>query len=183
MTKPFKTTGIVFVLSIIIVLTTGLGYGYISYMLRSIQKETVLLSEETRALELDEAQISTIRSNVAATQENRQTLGSYFIDQENIVPFLETIELYATDAGVRMTFNAVEWQKDPVSLRISVLGSGSFLGAYRFVKLIENAPYEMTIDSVDVRRSVPVGFIPLEGQGTGTWEARVILRVLSVNTE
>lgn len=158
-----------------------LAYVYLFYSLKSASRHVADLTAETTALELQESEIGQLRKNLTATEERREKLASYFITSGDVVPFLETVEGYGRSLSVTTKFEKVEVRKDPDQLYVSLVAQGSFVDIYRFLALIEAAPYEIVVSNARVSSMVPPGLDPV---GTGPhsqgWEARVMLSVISI---
>ena len=122
-----------------------------------------------------------MRQSLADTQEKQKTLTSYFIDASNIVPFLETVEGYGKTTNVATNFDTVDTKKSPDRLDVELTADGSFVNLYRFVALLESAPYEFTITKADIHLAVPLGFQAVgNGPHSGGWEAKIALSVTSI---
>jgi len=126
--------------------------------------------------------VGQFRKNLTATEEQRQKLSSYFIDAKDIVPFLETIEGYGTDTGIEVTFSSVDIKKTPSRLDVGIFAEGDFDDLYRFLSLLEAAPYEITFTEVDVHSNVIEGLVPTGTQPySAAWSAAITLSVLSIS--
>lgn len=156
-------------------------YGYLLYTVRHMEQHTAALQTEIKRLNQQESEVGQLRKNLSSTEERQATLVSYFIDANNPVPFLETVEGYATQAGATAKFDTVEVKSNPNRLDASVIVNGSFSGIYRFIALLEAAPYEFSITSAEIQSAVPAG---LEATGSGPhssgWEARINMSVTSI---
>lgn len=107
-----------------------------AYSLRS--QEEVQNQEETRALE------KLIRN----VENERLELESHFVSASNVVPFLNELEKIALSAGARAELSEVEVAGDSSGLLVQIKAEGSFEGVYKYLLLLENAPYELEIISV-----------------------------------
>ena len=84
------------------------------------------------------------------------TLNTHFAQSSNVVPFLDTIERLAGEAGTTPEVDSVNTQSGNTGLVVGLKASGSFAGLYKFLTLLENSPYELNFLSVDLHNlSVP----------------------------
>ncbi len=181
-TKPFRTTTLIFWLTLILALAAVGIYAYVFHAVGTAGTNAAALQEETTALESQEAEVGVLKKNLAATKEREGKLTSYFVDANNPVPFFETLETYGTSTHVSVKFDSVNLKRAPDSLEVVLLANGEFPDLYRFIALLEAAPYEFTISKANVSVAVPAG---LEATGKGThsagWNARITLSVTSLS--
>lgn len=179
--KTFKSTRMIFAVAMVVfVLSVGI-YGYFFYALKSTSRTAANLETEVKSLQAQESEIGVLRKNLAATEESRAKLVSYFIQTNDIVPFLETVESYGRGVNVSTEFEDVKVVDKPTSIVLTVVGKGSFANIYRFVSLVEAIPYEISVQSASVQSLIPAGLSP-DGPGThgDQWEVRLSLTVTSV---
>ena len=182
-TKPFRQTKIVFFFSLLgVVISAGI-YMYIFHMITTIEQETSVLIQDTNTLSAKESQIGVLKKNLQANQEREPALLSYFIDANDIVPFLETIEGYGRSTNVAVQFSTVDIKPAPDQLVASFKGVGSFTNLYRFMALLEAAPYEFTINNATIQSSGSPSGVAVKGQPAPgiSWEADISLSVTSVS--
>ena len=182
--QPFRTTNIVFWTTLTFAVLALGAYGYLFYTVQTAGAQIAQLQTETKTLEAQETEVDALKKNLAATVVSQQKLSSYFIDPANIVPLLEKLEGYGRSTNVSVQFNTVEVKSSPSKLDISLGANGSFSDVYRFIALLESAPYEFYITKANVRSVVPVGLVPTgTGPHSSGWEATISLSVVSLSTQ
>ena len=167
---------------LIVALLAVTGYVFLFQDLRHVNATNAGLTRDTNAILAEQSQIGTIRQSLSDTDARRSTLSSYFVDPNNIVPFLETIEGYGKTAGVTTKFSGVQLGDKPTRLDVTVDANGSFTDVYRFVSMLEAAPYEITVSQADIETAVPPGLEPAGTAPHSTgWDATIVFSVLSVS--
>ena len=163
-----------------LVLVIGGGYAYAFLHVRALNQQSATLATETAALEKQESDIGQLRLNVKATDENLQNLNTHFIHTSDPVPFLTTVEDYGRTASVSTKFDAVSVDKKPDRLIVSITAQGTFPAIYKFLSLLEAAPYQIAFSEVNVQ-SFSASATPNSKQKPQTiWEAHIALAVLSI---
>jgi hypothetical protein len=140
------------------------------------------LQKEVSGLETQETEVLKLKKSFAAISVQEKTLSSFFVEMNNPVPFFETIESYGATVGAVVSFENVLNKKDPNELDASLKVKGSFSSVYRFLELLEVAPYEFSIKNIILRQG-DVDTAVSSGKKTPQvipWEARVELSVVSV---
>lgn len=118
-------------------------------------------------------EIRSLERSIRDVEGERRELESHFAESANIVPFLDTMEKLAQLAGAESEVTAVDIPKDKDELVVSLQTKGDFAAAYKFVKLLENSPYELEIGAMDLQRST-VG-----EEGGSFWEGHFTIHLLS----
>jgi len=77
-------------------------------------------------------------------------LNSHFIKSSDVVPFLNIIEKLAQNAGTKAEILAVDLAKDNSALAVRTQATGSFGSIYKFLKLLENSPYELEVATMEM---------------------------------
>lgn len=179
--KPFKKTTLILLISLFGMLAAAALYTSFFIAVKNSTVKTALIQDEVSVLQTQEAESEKLKKNVANTTEQQKILASYFIDMNDPVSFFDTIEGYGTSVGVKTVFNNVEIKTGKPELDAVISVSGSFSGVYKFVSLLETAPYEFAITRVDLEASVPTGLEPVgKGPHTSGWEAKIYLAVKSI---
>ena len=180
---PFEKTRATFWILLAIALISVAGYVFLFKQLKAVNAANVALTQDSNAILAEQSQIGVIKQSLSETDARRATLDSYFVDPNNVVPFLETIEGYGKTAGVTTTFSEVQLADKPTHLTVTVDAHGSFTNIYRFVSMLEAAPYQMQVAEADIQAAAPPG--SLNPQNTvpaiTTWDSAITLSVLSVS--
>lgn len=99
------------------------------------------------------------RDNTASLNQYLQKIASerillekHFIKSSDVVPFLNTIEKLAQDAGISSEINSVNAKIDNVELVVDLKAIGKFEEIYKFLTLLENSPYELEFATIDMHK-------------------------------
>ena len=183
--QPFQTTKLVFGLSLVAALAGWGLYAYLFHEVSSTARATVALSSESAKLEDEQSKEMELKTDLAANQARQPVLNSYFVDASDPVPLFETLEGYGRDTNVAVVIDSVDVKKSPNRLIVSVTGDGDFADVYRFVALLEAAPYEFTVSAATIHTTTPQQAPAVAGKSApkptaAVWEARITLSIASV---
>jgi hypothetical protein len=78
-------------------------------------------------------------------------------------------------------FSTVQLEKNPNILHVTVLTTGSFANTYRFISMLEAAPYEMSIRHAEIEQAVPDSLQPVGQPRSTDWNATIEVSVTSIN--
>ncbi|MEK7585478.1 MAG: hypothetical protein AAB455_03130 [Patescibacteria group bacterium] len=79
-------------------------------------------------------------------------LNTSFVNSETLIKFIETLEATARESGVTMTLGEPTVGK--TSLAVGLKARGSFRDLYRFVLRLENLPYQLKVERLDLIGSI-----------------------------
>lgn len=118
--------------------------------------------------------IRSLERSIKDIQSEKNLLETHFAESSNVVPFLDTLESLARQAGAVAEVTSVDIVKDKSELSVAIHVSGGFGSVFKFTQLVENAPYEIVIDSFDLEKEISTGEV-----GGGAWDGFFTLRLLS----
>lgn len=155
--KKFKK--IPLFLSMVFLLSSCLVFYFLN---KQINDNKIASEKADREWQIETARRDEIRSldkSIKAIDAERILLGSHFAKSSDIVPFLDNIEQLATLAKAKPEVTAVDIVKEKNILIVDFKASGSFEAIYKFLVLLENSPYEIEFQLVDIQKtsdSIPV---------------------------
>ncbi len=123
-------------------------------------------------------EIRSLDRSMPEISADKVELENHFAKSSDAVPFLDTIEKLAKDAGTVAIISTVNVVPDSTALEVDLNDSGSFEGIYRFLTLLENSPYELDFPSVDIHR-LSSSAAPVAGASNFKWEASLKIKLLS----
>jgi hypothetical protein len=85
-------------------------------------------------------------------EAERAMLDSHFIKSSDVVIFLDAVENLAPKVGAEAEVTQVDIAPDNRSLTVSMHAQGSFEELHKFIKLLENAEYQIEFVSMDLQR-------------------------------
>ncbi|MES2315199.1 MAG: hypothetical protein V4486_00475 [Patescibacteria group bacterium] len=127
------------------------------YLYQNTQKNDQVSSDLEKQLK-DEAskreEVKSLDRMLKSMEGERATLDSHFIvgASSDAVPFLNMLETLAPKVGAEAAVALVDAPKDNSGLVVGVNVQGSFESLYKFITLLENAPYELDVLYVDLER-------------------------------
>lgn len=80
-------------------------------------------------------------------KDKKDSLESHFVRSSDIVPVLGTIENLALRTGSIMEVISVNLSKDGNYLELMLKAEGNFESLYKFMLLLENSPYQVSISN------------------------------------
>lgn len=123
-------------------------------------------------------EVKILERSIQEVENERILLESHFAQSSNVVPFLDTLERLARQAGALSGEIVSVGTPQDGGLQVSMRTEGSFETLYKFVTLLENSPYELELLMLDLKRQ---GAPDTAGGGTGNsrWEAMLEINLLS----
>ncbi len=135
------------------------------------QVETDFGKEAARREEIKE-----FNNSFKSIEEEKTLLETHFAQSSDIVPFLNKIEKMATSVGTKVDVSFIEVAKDNSGLVLEMRDTGGFEQVYKFLKLLENSPYELEFSSVEMRNAL---IEDGKGGSKRNWEALVKMKLIS----
>ena len=102
---------------------------------------------------LKRADIKDFNESFKSIEQSKAQLETHFAQGSDIVPFLDKLEDMANSVGTKSDVSFIEVAKDNSGLSIEMKDIGSFSQVYKFLMLLENSPYEIEFDSVDIHNT------------------------------
>ncbi len=122
--------------------------------------------------------IVTLNTSLAEVAPDRTLLETHFAQSSDVVPFLNTIGQLGAPVGATVVISSVETSTDNSSLVVDLKATGTFGQVYKFLTLLENSPYEISFNSMDMHELV-VPTTPNEKVGISQWEGDFEIQLLS----
>jgi len=97
-------------------------------------------------------ELRTLDSSIKAMAQERADLETHFAQSSDVVPFLNTLESLASRVGALAAVTSVSISDDHSGLLVGLSASGSFASLYKFLMLLENSPYELEFNSMDLKK-------------------------------
>ena len=127
------------------------------FMMKSAQEHTSLLLNQLETDIKTNDTLQSIETVLTDAKGDIEKLESYFVGQDGIVDFIETVESYGRTSGVKMSIDFVGVEggiqannKGDVkeTLRIKLSTEGSWTATVHFLSLIEHIPFRINMDRV-----------------------------------
>lgn len=123
-------------------------------------------------------EITSLDSTLMQIAGSRSSLDSHFAESSDVVPFLDTIEELGVPAGAQTEIDSVTMGASNNGLVVGLKATGSFDSVYKFITLLENSPYEIDFQTMDLHRS-SMPDATSKNNKNPEWEADFNIQLLS----
>jgi hypothetical protein len=174
---------------ILIIIPIGL-FLFFSILFLFLLKETKKNVEISKQAEINIQEETLAREEAkefnnffASIEKEKALFETHFVQNSDVVPFLNAIEKIAGSVGVKAEVSLIEVAKDNTGLILGMKSEGNFEQIYKFLLLLENSPYELEFISVEMHSSSIGDIENLEENKNETkknqWEAIFKIKLLS----
>lgn len=188
--KKNNTNLILVISSIIFLILLGISV----YFLNVIKNKNKHISAVLSTLEgkmIEKENIKTLEKKMAELGDTHRMLGSYFVDAKNIDVFVEYLEKMGVSNNLDLSVSGVDVPKgEKNKIIVSSKMSGNFTDIMKVISLLENSPYNITIDSTYINKEIVVEpeninsevkkeiTVPIKEKSI--WQATITFSVLSL---
>jgi len=164
-TKIIAVTGILFFLICI---------GVFSVFLHVVTKQKTEFTEQTAEnirAEAHHESLASLMETLEKTKDERESLTSRVLREEDVIDFLALIESLGKEQGVILSTNSLTVEPiDAVfeTLIVNVGVEGSYAGVMQVLKILEHLPYQTAISGFQVTHG---------GEDDATWKSTYNVRV------
>lgn len=167
-------------IALALVLTGAGGYAYFLTLINNEIAEASELASEVERKSRKEHSLQAMQSTIRAIQSERQELDSYFLQEKELIEFLETIEdlggLTQTAIAVKAVSEASvalpDREENAPALRLTIEVDGPYRGVFHAISLLELFPLPLAVHEITLERTTQ----RLENE-TPVWRATVMLSV------
>ncbi|MES2931755.1 MAG: hypothetical protein V4682_03625 [Patescibacteria group bacterium] len=139
-------------LAIALVIFAGVlgAYGFWYSLVGKSSVEAAALTEEIRTKSQDSARVAAAKVALESLAEDEAAMRAYLVREQDIVPFLGTLEDTGATLGssVQVVSVSAESKGERSQLLLSLKITGSFDAVLRTLGAIEYGPYDIAIQSV-----------------------------------
>ena len=134
--------------------------------------EYIARSTERAQAKANEASLDSLIATLAKTEEARKSLRTRIIEEEEVIDLLAQIESLGKEQRTKLTTNSLTVQ--PINetfetLVIQLTVEGSYGSVMQVLKLLEQLPYQSSVNKVRVAL--------MEGEGGSLWQGAYEVRV------
>jgi hypothetical protein len=132
--------------------TLFLVYEYLK--IEKIEQYTKNLAQETETAKSFD---SLLRASSNINGDSEKANG-YFIKRDEVVNFLDAIESLGSTTNTQISIKSVDDKKNASSsslLSVNLIASGSYSNLYYLVRLLEEFPYQLEIQKIQLVKGVP----------------------------
>lgn len=165
-----------FVIAIAMVVAGIIAYGVIVLNIRKNISEADGLGINIAAESQKEANIESTRNILRGTTAEREKIESYFVRSDNIVDFLEKIELLGKKSGVSLSFDSVDIPPEEKNvLRVRIGTEGNWEDTFYFLSLVENLPFKIELEKSSIVKMTRI----VSNIKTSYWRGDLTVKLLS----
>jgi len=163
--KFFTKSMIVILLIFILV---GMAFGF-KFIVNKKAVEVEQIGQDLALASHKRENLSKLKRSLSDMEGDIIKINNFTLEKEKLVLFIEDLENLSSQAGVEVLVDSVKEGEQTVFV---VKASGSFSSLHRLVGLIENMPYPILIEDLN-----------LEKLPEGVWQAEVTIRLLSLESK
>ena len=163
-----KRTSLIQLVTALVVFAVSLGvYSFWYSLVGKASVEAAGLSEEIRTKSQDSARVAAAKVALESLAEDEAAMHAYLVREQDIVPFLGTLEDTGVSLGssVEVVSVAADSQGERSRIQLSLKITGTFDAVLRTLGAIEYGPYDSAI------QSVTFDTVPVEGAVAAPWTA------------
>lgn len=139
---------------------------------------TIKSYQESYLVARAKADMDNWREVLGASAPDRARVASAFINRDSLIDFIEELETVARESEMDLVLG--EPVIEPTALKLTLQVKGSFPNLYRLFGRLENLPYQLVFDEVDLAAGPrPVASGP-EG---ARWNGNLSLTLTSFNDD
>ena len=139
-------------LSILFLVIFAFTFFFFLGVIDNNNKESQTIESEWQKETMKSSEMKMLDYSIKIIEDEKIQLETHFAQSSDIVPFLDTIDELAGDVSVKAEFVSVNILKDHTGLMVQVKSLGTFSNLYKFIKLLENSPYELEFISIEIHR-------------------------------
>jgi hypothetical protein len=151
-------TSVILIFASILTLLLGGLYYYMYSKLLDNNGQVVALADETAKESADEDTTRALRTAIQSTNNERTLLHSLFLGKDDTASLIEKLEGLAAlshvthELSVDTKSDAGLLADDKEILLTTIKVSGSWIEVHRFLGLVENLPYKVTLTNVRLNK-------------------------------
>lgn len=157
----------------------ALSCGVFVFLYHSINNNRKVFHDAMAAWQREEDRLAEIRlidRSINEVETEKALFEAHFASKLDVVPFLDNLEKLAKSVGASAEVASVDTKDGASGLIVALRTSGSFESLYKLIMLLENAPYELRIESIDLQRD---SFVDAGVGLAQKWRAVIQVKLLS----
>ncbi len=130
---------------ILVILLNGAAIAGWFYLLSVVDGKFNAINEIRSKIIINDAKIkegSSLKKSIAEVAEEKQKIGSIFLDKQSIIKLIQELESIANKTGASIDIGSINM----FSLK------GKFSQLFHYLVLLENIPYSISIDKMDFQK-------------------------------
>lgn len=146
------------ILSIVLALASLAIYVALLLYIQNTNREISVLANSIGVRGQQEMNLRSVQTIAEDTLKDRQKLDTYFVSQDSVVSFIETVEQLAVPTGTLIEITTVEEHEglEPndayAFLRIQFTARGSWSEIFHLISLTEALPFDVEIERTNLEK-------------------------------
>ncbi len=167
-----KNSKTLLIVSLTLMLCSLFGIAFLYRALEKLAEESSEAKERLLTFDSQLKDFKIFESFIADTENERMLVEESFVSREELIKFIENIERVGVGSGVDVRVESANLAPDEKNSRPSfrLETSGNFSSVFRFPLLLENLPYEISFDEINITKS---------GDLKEPWNAVYVIKLLS----
>lgn len=120
---------------------------FILNQINDSKSSTKIMYEEWQNEEDRREVIKSLDRSIKEIELEKKSIESHFVSSSDVVPFLDFFEQSALKVNAETEVSSVSVSVENDSILVDLKTKGSFESLYKYITLLENAPYELEISS------------------------------------
>lgn len=167
-----RKTRIIFTISLILLILSGVGYAYAYVEVMSKKDELIILEQKSLETEEEVAYKAGLTSFLE-DGDRLKIIDSFFVGKDGVVDFITKLENIAVAQNVRIDISSVNIEPSEnayfENLVLSIIYTGSWENILNYAKVIDTLPYALTTHTLnleEVRKETNEGGVRIEWRGS-----------------
>lgn len=152
----FKNLRLTFFVATLIAIV---GYGILFYVIKLVNISIATASIGIEAREKQSSTADSLKKTLESHKDDIDLVSRHFVNSDGAVSFIEYVENLGRSVGAEVVIQDVVESEAPAiasrksQLRFRIVAQGSWKSVYRFLALLENAPYVILVENVEFRKN------------------------------
>lgn len=170
-----KNKKLILIIAVIFILNTLAVLGCVSLFsmvenkrasAREMLKNTIVLEKKIQIVKSLESQITKIR-------EDKKKIDSVFLNEKDIVKFIETLEDLGRKSGIAIKISSAEIGKGSENPKIRISANGPFQNIFQYIIMLENLQNQIAFGNMNLMKKAG------DGEKNSEWESSIEISVIS----
>ena len=153
-------------LSILSIVILIIGTSYLYHRVNLVKAEIQEIKSGIASIEAENDAIRNFQMIRSSHAADIKRIRAFFIEKDQPLDFIETIESLGRSTHTKLTLDALPTTNKTTSLTFRIVAEGNEKDVFRFLSLVELAPYQITIHSFAVNQVAELGPVTPEAAKT-----------------
>jgi Tfp pilus assembly protein PilO len=136
------------------------AYGFLFWNIQNKETQAGTIMSEVAQSTARNNSLIAIKSSLNENQDFISQMDSLFVPSDGAVAFINMLEALGQQSGVKVSINSVGVTQDPKvakdfkqTLHLSLMTDGSWSNTFAFLSIVENLPYRIQFEQVNLTLS------------------------------